>query len=178
EAAIWVMVKTRIRRRLPVTRLMLLMSPSPLEVSGEGRRGTNARKTAAASDRANPIQSTLKSTVRSAALTEYCSAYFDSTPTIGRATSIPGKPPLRHRTRPSASSDRRKAAELAPSAAWTDKSDSRRTARARKRFATLEQAITNSRPEAPNNKYRMIVASWLIWSRSSLASIWKRYSGL
>src|SRR5215471_10545712 len=119
---------------------MPLVSPSPLDVSVEGRRGTKARKNAAPSDKVRPIQTTLKSTVKSAALTEKRSAYFDSIVRIRAATSMPARPPLPESTRPSASSDRRKAAELAPSAAWIDNSASRRTVRARNRFATLEQA--------------------------------------
>ncbi len=65
------------------------------------------------------------------------------------------------------------AAELAPSAVRTASSDSRRTVRARIRFATFEQAITNSRPEAPNSSHSIVLASALIWSRNRLASIWK-----
>ncbi len=64
-------VKTRIRRRLlPVTRLAPLVSAGPRELSSEGRRGAKARNTAAANANAKPIQSKLRSTVRSAAFTE------------------------------------------------------------------------------------------------------------
>ena len=70
DAAIWTTVKTRMRRRLAVTRVVPLVSAGPRERSSEGRRGAKARNTAAANAKAKPVQSKLKSTVRSAARTE------------------------------------------------------------------------------------------------------------
>ena len=55
EAAIWVTAKMRKRRLVPpVMRTLLLASVIPLDDSADGRRGTNARSTAAMTASAGP----------------------------------------------------------------------------------------------------------------------------
>ena len=71
DAAICVTAKRRSRRLVPdVMRTLPVDRPRPLEPSAAGRRGTNARRTAAASARPTPTHSRLASTVRSSARTE------------------------------------------------------------------------------------------------------------
>ena len=131
-------VRARVIRTLPFDR------PKPFDASADGSRGTNASRTAATSARPTPTHSRLASTVRSSARTEKRAAYRASTATIGRAISTPSIAPAPQSTRLSASSVRRSAPVLAPSAARTASSPSRRTERARIRFATFEQAMTKT----------------------------------
>src|SRR5690348_16518591 len=68
EAAICVTAKIRWRRLvLPVMRAVPLDRLWPLDVSADGRRGTNAKITAATAASAAPTQRRLESTVRSGA---------------------------------------------------------------------------------------------------------------
>ena len=75
-----------------------------------------------------------------------------TTDTSGRASTTPRMAPAPHSTRLSASSVRRSAPRLAPSAARTASSPSRRTERARIRFATFEHAMTNTTPAAASKQ--------------------------
>src|ERR1700680_4408273 len=76
DAAICVTAKARWRRLvLLVMRTLPLARFIPFDAFAEGRRGTNARTTAAIIARATPIQSRLESTVRSSARTEKREAY-------------------------------------------------------------------------------------------------------
>ena len=71
DAAICVTANILSRRLVPVViRTLPLDRPSPLADSAEGRRGTNASSTAAATARMTPTQSRLASTVTSLARTE------------------------------------------------------------------------------------------------------------
>src|SRR5467141_562954 len=71
DAAICVTAKIRWRRLvLLVIRTLPLDRLWPLDVSAEGRRGTNAKITAATIASAAPTQSRLESTVKSRARTE------------------------------------------------------------------------------------------------------------
>ena len=71
DAAICVTAKIRWRRLvLPVIRALPLERPRPPDASADGRRGTNARITAATTASAAPTQSRLESTVKSSARTE------------------------------------------------------------------------------------------------------------
>jgi hypothetical protein len=71
DAAIWVTAKIRWRRLvLPVIRTLPLARLMPFEASADGRRGTNAKITAATMASAAPTQSRLESTVKSSARTE------------------------------------------------------------------------------------------------------------
>ena len=152
DAAICVTANHRSRRLVAdVTRTLPPESPSPLVALVDGRRGTNASNTAAAIASPTPTQSRPASTVKSSARTENRDAYCASTPTIGPAIAMPSTAPPPHNTRLSASSVRRSAALLAPSAARMASSPSRRTDLARIRFATFEQAIRKMSDEAANN---------------------------
>ena len=140
----------------------LLERPMPLVASDDGSRGTNARSTAAAIARLTPTQSSVESTVTSSARTEKRAAYCDSMATIGLAMSTPRVAPAPQSSRLSASSVRRSAPALAPSAARTASSPSRRTDRARIRLATFEQAITNTRAEAARSTSNTVRAGDVI----------------
>ena len=96
--------------------------------------------------------------MRSSARTEKRDAYRASTATIGCAIATPSTAPVPQSTRLSASSVRRSVAALAPSAARTASSDSRRTVRARIRFATFEQAMTNTNPDAASRTSSTVLA--------------------
>ena len=61
---------------------------------------------------------------------------------------------------------------VAPRAERTASSGSRRTVRARTRLATLELAMTKSRPEAAKSIQRMVLARELIWSCMRVTPIW------
>ncbi len=86
---------------------------------------------------------------------------------------MPSTAPETQSTRLSASSVRLSAAGLAPRAARTASSPSRRTDRARIRFATFEQATTKTSAEAASSTSRMVRAGDTIWSRRVTASIEK-----
>ena len=118
--------------------------------------GTKASSVAESSARPTPIQSMLASTVTSSARTEKRAAYCDSTATIGLAISTPITAPVPHSSRLSASRVRRSALARAPSAARTASSPSRRTERARIRFATFEHAITKTSAEAASSTRRTV----------------------
>ncbi len=90
---------------------------------------------------------------------------------IGRALNTPSNAPAPQSNRLSASRVRRRAAVPAPSAARMANSFSRRTVRARIRFATLEQAITKTSSEAASSTSRTVLAREVIWSRRRTASI-------
>ena len=174
DAAIWVTAKSRRRRFVPVViRRLPLERLTALVASAPGRRGTKASSTAASAARPTPTHSRLESTVRSSARTENRDAYWARIATIGRAISTPRTAPAPQSTRLSASSVRRSAEVLAPSAARTASSPSRRTDRARIRFATLEQAIRNTRPDAASRISSTVRAGAAISSRSGRASILK-----
>src|SRR5882724_1874917 len=113
----------------------------------------------------------LKSSVISVARTEKREAYRASKFTIGTAMSTPANPPLPHKIKLSASSERRIAAGVAPSAERIANSDSLRTVRARIRFATFEHAITNNNPEAANKTHNTVDAFELICWCISVALI-------
>ena len=163
DAAICVTANTRSRRFVPdVIRTLPLDSPSPLAASADGSRGTNASSTAAASASTTPTQSRLESTVRSSARTEKRGAYRASTATIGRAMSTPSTAPAPQSSRLSASSVRRSAPMPAPSAARMASSPSRRTDRARIRFATFEHAMTNTSADAASSTSRIVRAGEMI----------------
>ncbi len=132
-------------------RAPLLTWARPCDASDDGRRGTKARSTDATAASTTPTQSKLASSVRSRARTENRAAYRPSTDTIGWAISTPTIAPVTHTTRLSASNVFLSAALLAPRAARIASSDSRRTDRARIRFATFEQAITNTSADAANS---------------------------
>ncbi len=71
DPAICVTAKIRWRRlALPVVRTLPLDRLNPLEVSPDGRRGTNAITTAATIASAAPTHNRLESTVKSSARTE------------------------------------------------------------------------------------------------------------
>ena len=125
------------------------------------------------SARLTPTHSRLESTVTSSARTENREAYCASTATIGRATSTPRAAPTPHSSRLSTSSVRRRAPAVAPSEARMASSPSRRTERARMRFATFEHAMTNTSAEAARRIRSTVLAGEVISSRSRLASIWK-----
>ena len=170
DAAIWVTAKTRSRRLvLPVIRGLPLPRPMPRDVPADGRRGTNASSTAATTASAAPTQSRLESTVRSSARTEKREAYRARMATIGCAISTPSAAPAPHSSRLSASSVRRSAPVLAPSAARIASSPSRRTVRARTRLATFEHAMMKTRPAAASSTSSTVLAFDVIWSRSRTA---------
>jgi hypothetical protein len=91
--------------------------------------------------------------------------------TMGRALSTPSAAPAPQSSRLSASRTRRSAALLAPSAARTTSSPSRRMVRARIRLATLEQAMMKTNPEAASSTQSTVLALDVIWSRRSTASM-------
>ena len=174
DAAICVTAKTRSRRLvLPVIRRLLLDIPNPCDVSADGRRGTNAKSTAAMTASIAPTHSRLESTVRSSARTEKREAYRARIATIGRALSTPSAAPALQSTRLSANSVRRNVPVPAPSAARIASSPSRRTVRARTRLATLEHAMTNTSADAASRTSSTVRARDVIWSRSSTASMRK-----
>ena len=158
---------------LPVIRRLPFDRPNPFDVSADGRCGTYAKSTAAATASTAPTHSMLESTVRSSARTEKRAAYRARMATIGRALSTPSVAPAPQSSRLSASSVRRSALRLAPSAARIASSPSRRTVRERIRLATLEHAMTNTSAEAASSTSSTVRAREVIWSRISTASIWK-----
>src|SRR3954447_20362313 len=84
DAAICVTAKIRWRRLvLPVVRALPLARLRPLDVSADGRRGTNAKITDATTASAAPTQSRLESTLKSRARTEKREAYRARIATIG-----------------------------------------------------------------------------------------------
>ena len=124
-----------------------------------------------------PTHSRLESTVRSSARTEKRDAYRARIATIGRAISTPENAPAPQSSRLSASSVRRSAPVLAPSAARIASSPSRRTDRARIRFATFEQAMMKISADAASSTSSTVRARDVIWSRSRTASIRKSAFG-
>jgi hypothetical protein len=159
DAAIWVIANRRRRRFVPdVIRTPPLEMPIPVDASAEGSRGTNARSTAATSASDTPTHSSVASTVRSRARTEKRAAYRARMATMGRARRTPRSAPAPQSTRLSARSVRRSAPALAPRAARIASSPSRRTDRARIRFATFEQAMTKTSPEAARRIRRTVLA--------------------
>ena len=158
---------------LPVIRTLPLERPDIFPLPADGRRGTNAKNTAATTASAAPIQSRLESTVRSSARTENREAYRARMATIGRALSTPSVAPAPQSRRLSASSVRRSAPVLAPSAERIASSPSRRTVRASIRLATLEHAITKTSADAASRTSNTVLARDVIWSRSRTASIRK-----
>ena len=78
--------------------------------------------------------------------------------TIGLAMSRPMAAPATHNSRLSANRVRRKATVLAPSAARIPSSFSRRTVRARIRFAILEQAMIKTSTDAAISTSNMVRA--------------------
>ena len=110
DAAIWVMAKMRWRRPvLLVTRTPPLARFMPFEALAEGRRGTNAKITAAMIASATPTQSMLKSTVKSSARTEKREAYRARMVTSGCAINTPMAAPAPQSSKLSANSMRRSA---------------------------------------------------------------------
>jgi hypothetical protein len=149
DAAICVTANARRRRFVPgVMRRLPPASPRPLAASADGSRGTNASSTAAANASSTPTQTTVISTVTSSARTEKRAAYRPRIDTIGCAMMTPRMAPVPHNSRLSASSVRRSAVRVAPSAARTASSPSRLTDRARIRLAMFEQAMTNTSADA------------------------------
>ena len=120
-----------------------------------------------------PTHRSATSSVRSSARTENLEAYRDRTDTIGCAMTMPRTAPLPQRTRLSASSVRRSALRLAPSALRTANSGSRFTLRASTRFATFEHAITKTSADAANSTRSTVRARTVIWSRRRTASMRK-----
>ena len=96
---------------------------------------------------------------------------------MGMARSTPAKAPLPHSTRPSASSERRSMAGVAPRAAQTAISGSRRTARARIDWRHWNRQ-SRTAAEAANSTHKMVFARELIWSCIRFTSIWKWSRGL
>ena len=92
---------------------------------------------------------------------------------MGRALSTPSAAPAPHSSRLSASSVRRSAPVLAPSAARIASSPSRRTVRARIRLATFEHAMTKTSADAASSTSSTVRAGDVIWSRSRTASMRK-----
>ena len=163
EKAICVVANTRRRRLVPgVMRRLLLASPNPVGPVDEGSRGTYASRTAAAIARPAPTHKSVSSTVTSSARTEKRAAYRATIETIGCASTTPRIAPAPHNTRLSASSVRRKAPLLAPSAARTASSPSRRTDRARIRLAMFEHAITKTTAAAASSTSRIARAGEVI----------------
>ena len=159
DAAICVTANARRRRAVPLLmRSPPLDRPNPCEAAVDGRRGTNASRIDAARARPTPTHSRLASSVRSRARTEKRAAYRASTATIGCAIATPSSAPLPQSSTLSASSVRRSVDALAPSAARTASSDSRRTLRARIRFATFEQAMTNTSADAASRTSSTVLA--------------------
>ena len=155
ENAICVVAKIRRRRLVPGVIRTPLARPRPAGASGDGSRGTYASSTAAAMASAAPTQSTLVSIVTSSARTEKRAANCATTATSGRANAMPSTAPAVQSTRLSASSVRRSAPGPAPSAARTASSPSRRTDRARIRFATFEHAMTKTTAAAASSTSRI-----------------------
>ncbi len=91
--------------------------------------------------------------------------------TIGWATITPSAAPAPHKIRLSASSVRRKSPAFAPSASRIDNSPSRRTVRASTRFATFEQAMMKTNPDAASSTHNTVLAFDVICSRSRTAVI-------
>ena len=81
---------------------------------------------------------------------------------MGRALSTPNKAPPPQSNKLSASKVRRSMALLAPRAARTANSPSRRTERARIRFATLETAMIKTRPDAASKTNKTVRAPEVI----------------
>ena len=145
-----------------VMRTLPLDRPRPAAASADGSRGMKASSTDEISARPTPTHSSVLSTVRSSARTEKRDAYRAITDSIGRAISTPSAAPAPHSNTLSASRVRRNAPALAPSAARTASSPSRRTERARIRLATFEHAITKINPDAPSSTSRMVRAGDVI----------------
>ena len=93
----------------PAMRTLPLDRPKPPEASADGRRGTNAKSTAANTASAAPTHNMLKSTVKSRARTEKREAYRASTARSGAALITPRVAPATQRIRLSASKVRRSA---------------------------------------------------------------------
>ena len=144
------------KRRLVAGVMRMLPAARPLPVGdcADGSRGTYASSTAAAIASDAPTQSRLESTVTSSARTEKRAAKLATIATIGRASSTPRMAPAPQSTRLSASSVRRNAPRLAPRAARTASSPSRRTDRARIKFATFEQAMMKTTAAAASSTSR------------------------
>ena len=159
DAAICVTAKSRRRRFVPgVMRMLPAERPGPVAASADGSRGTNARSTAATTASTAPTQSSVASTVTSARAPRSARR---SAPARSPSAGPPGcraPRPTPQSTRLSASSVRRSAAGLAPSAARTASSPSRRTDRARIRFATFEQAMMKTSAEAASSTSRIVRA--------------------
>ena len=159
DAAICVTAKIRSRRPvLPVIRKLPLAMFNPFAASAEGNRGTNASSTAATSASNAPTHSMLESTVKSSARTENRDAYRAKIATIGRALNTPINAPAPHSSKLSASSVRRSEPVVAPSAARIESSPSRRTVRAKIKFAAFEQAMMNTSPEAASSTSNTVFA--------------------
>ena len=172
EAAICVTAKARWRRPvLLVMRTLPLARFMPFDALAEGKRGTNAKITAAITASATPTQSMLTSTVKSSARMEKREAYRARMVTSGCAMITPISAPAPQSSRLSANNMRRSDQVFAPSAARMESSPSRRTVRARIRLATFEQAMIKTRPEATRRMRRTVRAPEVISSRSIRASI-------
>jgi hypothetical protein len=96
---------------------------------------------------------------------------------MGRALSTPSAAPAPQSRRLSARRTRRSAAVLAPSAARTTSSPSRRIVRAKIRLATLEQAMMKTNPDAASSTQSTVLALDVIWSRKSTALMLKSRLG-
>ncbi len=97
--------------------------------------------------------------------------------TIGCALITPSAAPAPQSRRLSASSMRRSAPVVAPSAARMASSPSRRTVRVRIRLATLEHATMKTSADAASSTSSTVRAPEVISSRSSLAPIWNSALG-
>ena len=156
---------------VPVIRKLPAASPSPWGTRDDGSRGTNASRVAARTASPAPTQSMLESMVRSCARTENRDAYCARTATSGLAMKMPRVAPATHSSRLSANRRRRKSSVLAPSAARMASSFSRRTVRARIRFATFEQAMMKTSTDAAMSTSNMVRAPEVSWSRNRVALI-------
>src|SRR5579859_7338316 len=99
----WRRLVLLVMRTLPLTRFM------PFDALAEGRRGTNAKITAATTASATPTQSRLESTVKSSARAEKREAYRARIVTNGCALITPSAAPAQQDRKLSANNIRRSA---------------------------------------------------------------------
>ena len=153
DAAICVTANSRSRRLVPdVMRTLPLDRPSPLDASADGQprnEGQQHRRDERERD-ADPEQARVDGQVERANREARRVPRQHRRPSAARSAT-PRMAPAPQSSRLSASSVRRSAPALAPSAARIASSPSRRTERARIRLATFEHAMTKTSAEAASS---------------------------
>ena len=128
-------------------------------------------------DKPNVKASTLRSIAISCARDVNRSANATSSVIENAASTSPSTPPATASIRLSVSSCRSSRARVAPSAARTEISRSRRTMRASSRFAIDAQTISSTKPAVPSSTHSVGLKLFVSSSLSGIATAWKPSRG-